>query len=127
ESVDLYPTLCDLAGLKTPSGLDGASVVATLKDPAAPTKNAIFHAYPRGRRLGVAVRTARHRLVQWKWPRQDASAAEYELYDYQVDPAETKNLAAEQPNVVAELKAILAAQPAAKPPIAAAAKSPQAK
>src|SRR5262245_56698129 len=32
ESVDLYPTLCELAGLPVPAGLDGASVIATLRD-----------------------------------------------------------------------------------------------
>ena len=35
ETVDIYPTLCELAGLPAPQGLDGASFAAALKDPAA--------------------------------------------------------------------------------------------
>ena len=43
-----------------------------------------------------------------------------ELYDYESDPDETKNLAAEQPEVVAELRKVLAAEPEAKPQITSA-------
>jgi hypothetical protein len=38
-----------------------------------------------------------------------------ELYDYQTDPEETRNLAFEQPKTVVKLRAILATQPEAKP------------
>jgi iduronate 2-sulfatase len=38
-----------------------------------------------------------------------------ELYDYQTDPEETRNLASEQPKTVVKLRAILATQPEAKP------------
>ncbi len=39
------------------------------------------------------------------------------MYDYETDPGENKNLANDKPEVVAELKAILAKQPPAKPQI----------
>jgi len=117
ESVDLYPTLCGLAGLPVPPGLDGASFEAQLRDPARPGKDAVLHVYPRGPRLGRALRTARHRLVEWKKPGAPADTAEFELYDYERDPAETRNLAAEQPERVAELRALLARYPEAKPQI----------
>jgi iduronate 2-sulfatase len=119
ESVDIYPTLCALAGLPAPTGLDGMDVSATLRDPQAPTKDAIFHVFPRGPRLGVAVRTNRYRLVAWTPNRGDAGDVIYELYDYQADPEETRNLADAEPAVVEQLKAILAAQPAAKPQVRA--------
>ena len=121
ESVDLFPTLCELAGLPVPPGLDGASFATLLKEPGgAGGKEAIFHVYPRSPRgqgflLGRAVRTERYRLVEWKKPGAAPDTAILELYDYQDDPAETKNLAAGQPEVVAELRAILAKQPEAKP------------
>ena len=121
ESVDVYPTLCSLAGLETPTELDGASFADNLRDPAADGEPVAFHVYPRGDRLGRAVRTPRHRLVEWKQPGAAADTAELELYDYESDPGETKNLAAEQPKVVAELRALLATQPEAKPQIAPAA------
>ncbi len=125
ESVDVFPTLCQLAGLPQPTAqkLDGISAVALLKNPAAQTKPAVFHAYPRtneGRPLiGRAVRTDRHRLVEWKVPGAMADTAELELYDYQVDPGESRNLAAEQPEVVSELRAILSQIPEAKPQVVA--------
>ncbi len=125
ESVDVYPTLCQLADLPQPTAqkLDGTSAVALLKNPAAQTKPAVFHAYPRsneGRPLiGRAVRTDRHRLVEWKVPGAAAETAELELYDYQVDPGESRNLASEQPEVVSELRAILSQIPEAIPQVVA--------
>jgi iduronate 2-sulfatase len=126
ETVDLYPTLVDLAGLpkpKTPQPLDGQSLVPILKQPALGGKEAVFHVFPRNRRgdgeiLGRAVRTERYRLVEWKKPGAAVDTADLELYDYQTDPLETKNLATDQPEVVARLRAILATQPEGKPQIA---------
>jgi iduronate 2-sulfatase len=115
ESVDIYPTLCKLAGLPVPDNLDGSSFDAVLRDPSAPTKEAIFHVYPRGNRIGRAVRTARYRLVEWKRPGARPDQAILELYDYESDPHETKNLAADLPDVVTSLRSILATQPEAKP------------
>src|SRR5262249_47829884 len=72
EGVDVSPTLAELAGLpapQVPQGLDGRSLVPLLRDPAAAGQEAVYHVYPRspgGRELlGRAVRTARHRLVEW--------------------------------------------------------------
>jgi iduronate 2-sulfatase len=121
ESVDLYPTLCELAELPKPEGLDGASFARVLKVSTAATKKAIFHVFPRGELLGRAVRTERHRLVEWKKPGAPAKTAIYELYDYEADPGETKNLATEHPNVVADLGGIIHARPEAKPQIQAGA------
>jgi iduronate 2-sulfatase len=123
ESVDIYPTLCELAGIATPKDIDGASFAATLKQPATTVEDVALHVYPRGNRIGRAVRTARHRLVEWKVPGAPAESAEVELYDYEKDPAETKNLAAEQHETAAELRAILAKQPQARPQIAVAAQN----
>lgn len=120
ETVDIYPTLCELAGLPAPKELEGRSFVPTLKDPAAATKDAIIHVFPRGAKIGRAVRTSRYRLVEWKKPGEPAESADLELYDYEADPLEKKNLAAEQPQVVSYMRAILASQPEAKPQIDAA-------
>jgi iduronate 2-sulfatase len=54
-------------------------------------------------------------MVEWKKPGAAADTAEFELYDYQADPLEMKNLAADQPEVVAQLRALLAKHPEAKP------------
>ncbi len=124
ESVDLYPTLNQLAKLPSPGvpqALDGASLVPILQRKAfTKKKEAVFHAYPRsprekGNLIGRAVRTERYRLVEWKRPGASGETADLELYDYKTDPDETKNLAGEKPKVVARLRAILARQPEAKP------------
>lgn len=120
ESVDLYPTLCELAGVEPPAGLDGRSFAAQLKDPAAPGRDHVIHVYPRnrpgtGQVLGRAIRTERYRLVEWKKPGAEPASAELELYDYQSDPLETRNLVAEAPEVVAQLRAMLATHPEARP------------
>ena len=124
ESVDLYPTLCQLAGLPIPGGLDGRSFVDTLRDPSAPAREHATHVYPRvgpiqQKLLGRAVRTARYRLVEWKAFGAAPESAELELYDYTSDPLETENLAAQQPAVVAELRSLLVQQPEALPQITA--------
>ena len=115
ETVDLYPTLAELAGLPAPQGLDGVSFAKVVADPAAKTRDSITHVYPRGGLLGRAIRTSRYRMVEWKKPGASADTAEFELYDYETDPLETKNLAKGKPEVLAELRGILAAQPEAKP------------
>jgi iduronate 2-sulfatase len=110
ESVDIFPTLAELAGLPAPDGpqaIDGLSLVPVLKDPAQRIRDHAFHAYPK-QKLGRAIRTERYRLVEWKG---NNAAVEYELYDYQTDPWETRNLAATRPEVVATLKQTLAKYP----------------
>lgn len=115
ESVDVFPTLAELAGLPPPVGpqpMDGVSLVPVLRDPSARVRDHAFHAYPKAK-IGRAIRTERYRLVEWKKPGAPAETAELELYDYEADPLETKNLAAEQPDVVKQLRAILAKHPEA--------------
>lgn len=116
ETVDVFPTLCDLAGLPAPPGsqpIDGISLVPLCQGNHEHVRDHAYHCYPRGRRLGRAIRTARFRLVEWKEIGGPVASAEYELYDYRTDPAESENLAGMQPNVVAELAALLATHPEA--------------
>jgi iduronate 2-sulfatase len=99
EFVDIYPTLCDLAGLPRPSHLQGESLVAHLERSDAPSKEAAFQVYPRhtketGPLLGYAVRTQRWRYIEWRKPEQSIVARE--LYDMQQDPHETDNIAQQE-------------------------------
>ncbi|MGK0186837.1 MAG: iduronate 2-sulfatase [Verrucomicrobiales bacterium] len=114
ESVDIFPTLAELAALPAPAGpqpIDGKSLVPVLKDPSARVRDHAYHAYPKAK-IGRAIRTARYRLVEWKGA--ENAAVDYELYDYLDDPDETRNHTEERPAVVARLKKILASYPAAK-------------
>lgn len=121
ETVDIYPTLVELAGLPKPQvaqALDGLSLVPVLRDPATRVRDHAYHAFPRQRAgqqvIGRAIRTERYRLVEWKPAGAPADKADLELYDYEAAPLESRNLATEQPKVVAELRAILARHPEAK-------------
>jgi iduronate 2-sulfatase len=113
ESVDIYPTLCELAGLPKPTGpqpIDGVSLATVLKDPSARVRDHAYHAYPK-RKLGRAIRTERYRMVEWIKLDGSSDLVEYELYDYQTDSLEKKNLAASRPEVLEKLKSILAKYP----------------
>ena len=130
ETVDIFPTLCELAGLPAPAGqvpqpMDGRSFASVLRRPDSSVRDHVAHAYPRGRGpgpnggdwLGRAVRTERHRLVEWRKFGAAPETAEFELYDYVADPGETRNLAGEQPEVVKRLRVLLAQQPEPKRPV----------
>ncbi|MCP4194850.1 MAG: sulfatase [Planctomycetaceae bacterium] len=114
ESVDLFPTLANLAGLPAPQGpqpIDGINLVPILKDGTRRLRDHAYHVYPRGRKLGRAIRTERYRLVQWQNFSDKADAIDYELYDYHVDPLERQNLARKLPEVVTRLNATLSRYP----------------
>ena len=116
ETVDLFPTLAELAGLPRPAGhqpIDGVSLLSVLKDPSSRVRDHAYHCYPRGKRMGRAIRTERYRLVEWKVPGEPDAAAVYELYDYLQDPGETRNLAKVRPTALASLRQILARHPEA--------------
>jgi len=119
ETVDIYPTLASLAGLPAPMGLEGKSFESLFSDPAAVHRDHAIHVYPRNQLLGRAIRTDRYRLVEWKAIGTGAASAEFELYDYEEDPGENKNLAVDRPEVVKELQALLGSHPEAKPQIKA--------
>jgi arylsulfatase A-like enzyme len=65
EFVDIYPTLCELAGLPLTKGLEGTSFAPLLDNPNRPWKKAAFSQYPRERLMGHAMRTDRYRYVEW--------------------------------------------------------------
>jgi iduronate 2-sulfatase len=113
ESVDIFPTLTELAGLPAPQGpqpIDGISLVPVLKAPGTRVRDHAYHAYPNAK-LGRAIRTERYRLVEWRAFQDATKPVEYELYDYETDPLETRNLAAEKPEIVSALKDILSKYP----------------
>ena len=103
ELVDLYPTLTDLAGLKPPTNLAGASLRPLLTDPAAEWSRPAFTQVQRGDFPGHSVRTGRWRYTEW-----DGGAQGVELYDHEADPHETHNLANDpkQADVLSEMKVL---------------------
>ncbi len=88
EFVDIYPTLCGLAGLPLPGHLEGTSLVPLLRNPKRPWKKAVFSRWTGGAR---AVGTKRYLYTEWI--RKGKRVAEM-LYDHEVDPEENVNVAA---------------------------------
>ena len=118
ETVDIYPTLAELAGLPTPQvqqPIDGLSMVPVMKDTETRIRDHAYHSFPRGGRLGRAIRAGHYRLVEWKKIDDSTAPVDYELYDYQNGVMETKNIADERPDVRDSLLAILATHPEAAP------------
>lgn len=112
EFVDVYPTLCDLAGLKVPGDLSGVSLKPLIENPDAKVKPFAISQYPRGGQngsgplMGYSLRDERWRLTLWR-DRQNGKIIATELYDEQNDPDETKNMANAQPEIVKQLSALL--------------------
>lgn len=91
EFVDIYPTLCALAGLPIPKDLEGISMAPLLEKPTHPWKTAAFSQYPRAGGMGYSIRTDRYRYTEWRDGEGKVTARE--LYDHQEDPAENVNRA----------------------------------
>lgn len=100
EFVDIYPTLCELAGITTVNqGLQGASFQPLLTQPDRPWKTAAFSKYG----SAVSVITERHNYAEFR-------NGETMLFDLERDAAENANIAEEEENraVVARLHGMLA-------------------
>jgi arylsulfatase A-like enzyme len=115
EMLDVFPTLCDLAGVPAPKQLEGKSLKPLLEDPKATLHDAAFTQARRGENAemwGRSVRTTRWRCTEWNEGRDGI-----ELYDHETDPGEFNNLAKDPKHAATlqELRAVLAAK---VPPIA---------
>jgi iduronate 2-sulfatase len=121
EFVDIYPTLCELAGVAKPEQLQGESLVGLMDAPESAGKRAAFQVYPRrtnetGPMLGHAVRTDRWRYVEWR--KADESVAARELYDMERDAGETVNVAGDDKHaeIIEEHAKLVAERLAVVPP-----------
>lgn len=97
SSIDIYPTLCDLADLKTPDRLHGRSLAGLFESPRTIDNDendaGVFATFRDGLKT---IRTEHHRLIQ----HPDGFI---ELYDHRIDPDETRNVAEQQHGVAAAL------------------------
>ena len=100
------PTLAELAGTKPPEGIDGISVAPTLlfEDVVGRKQQShefLYWEFGAGKRLQQAVR-----MGDWKAVRL-APGTPLELYNLRDDIGETKNVAAEHPEIVKEMSDLL--------------------
>ena len=149
ELVDMYPTLCELAGISKPATLEGQSFTPLLSNPEQEWKTAVFSQFPtpalrewaanplskgmretsfgplieevetrikkqqgekwdrdlfENRLMGYSMRTKNYRFIVWKdYTDKNAEPVFIELYDHAKDPAETINIAKDNPELVKEL------------------------
>src|SRR5262249_34564455 len=117
SQVDLFPTLAELCGVKTPANLQGQSLVPMLKDTSVTGRGWAVTQVARGGGLmratvttdvgsqgrqffGYSLRTPRWRYTEWDEGREGR-----ELYDHDADPRELTNLSAnpDHAKTIAEL------------------------
>jgi iduronate 2-sulfatase len=105
ETVDIYPTLCDLARLPLPAHLQGSSFRKVLEARGAAWDEVAFSQYPRstlvnGSRIdlmGYSMRTEEYRITRWI-NRETGETMDTEIYDHTGRELEMVNLAASQAN-----------------------------
>jgi N-acetylglucosamine-6-sulfatase len=122
-TIDLAPTLLELAGAPALPGIDGRSLVPLFTGTPADWRTSFLIEYttdivfPRTLKMGYdAVRTERYKFIRYR-----DLAGMNELYDLQADPYELTNLIDAAPaagmrrQMETELQAILDRSPARKP------------
>jgi iduronate 2-sulfatase len=97
ELVDLYPTICDMAGVAKPDHLQGESLIPALTEPEESNDSIALSQYARfgTKYTGRALRTDRYRFVVWD-AKKGGETVHRELYDHDSDPDETVNLAGKE-------------------------------
>lgn len=109
ELVDIFPTLCDLAGLSKPEQLQGESLVNLISDPNDFLDTKAFSQW----RNATTVFTERYAYTEWF--DESGNVVENMLFDHLRDPDENVNIADRPQNqdIVNELSKILADKKAA--------------
>ncbi len=92
EFTDVAPTLCELAGIPIPIYFEGLSLKPLFNNPDQPLRTSALSQYPRNGMdyMGYTIRTDRYRYTKWI-ERKTGKTLDIELYDYLVDPLETKS------------------------------------
>ena len=103
--LDLYPTFCDLAGVSLPDKmqpLEGRSLLPLLQNPDGDwaDRELFVHCgrWGTGKRDDFKFKKCAVRTSKWRFVNN------MELYDIENDPSETNDVAAQHPDVVAQLR-----------------------
>ena len=104
EFVDIYPSLCELAGLELPGHLQGTSFVPLVENPDKKWKEGALSYWPVTDRgdpekvvMGYTVQTDRYRYTEWIKLRTGEILAR-DLFDHQTDPGENRSIANDPDN-----------------------------
>jgi len=98
---DVMPTLAELAGLDAPGDIDGVSFMPTLKGKKQKQPEYLFWDYGHVRKTYMrALRTGNYKGI-------GITGKDFELYNLEDDPGETKNIADKHPDIVRKIKAYM--------------------
>ncbi|VGO21895.1 sulfatase [Pontiella sulfatireligans] len=98
ESVDIYPTLCEYAGLKIPDFVEGKSFLPVVEGKGNGKEAAFSQIRPVNRKkaesqvMAYSVRTKDFRYVEWRGLDDPSDVVWRELYDHRKDPEETVSI-----------------------------------
>ena len=115
EFVDIYPSLCELAGLELPGHLQGTSFAPLVEDPDQQWKEGALSYWPVSNRnnpekviMGYTVQTDRYRYTEWIRESTGELMAR-DLFDHQTDPEENSSIANDPENeeLMQKLSALL--------------------
>ena len=122
EFVDVYPTLTNLANVKSPEDLEGKDLTPLLNDPIAPWDSfAITQVLrPADKRLKTQVMGCSIRTERWRYTEWAEGKSGVELYDHHSDPMEFRNLAIDPDpqavKVIEKLRPVLRSKASGKLP-----------
>ena len=97
EFVDIYPSLCELAGIELPDHLQGASFAPLVENPDKPWKEGAITVWPLNRNdpekvvIGYSIQTDRYRFTEWIRESSGEVMAR-DLFDHELDPGENVNI-----------------------------------
>jgi len=97
---DFLPTACDIAGVDSPSGIDGISYLPVLLGNKQPQHKYLYWEFY-GRGFKRAVRMGKYKYVQV------GVNNPFELYDLEIDLGEKNNIAEKHPELIAGVKELL--------------------
>ena len=108
---DCLPTILELLGLddRIPAGVDGLSFAPSLLGKKQKERPFLYREFS-GYGGQQAVWVGKWKGVRQKMLRKKKDPLEIELYDLDADISESRNLAAKQPKVVAEIRKLMAEQ-----------------
>ena len=101
ESIDLYPSLCELTGLPIPATAEGKSFVPLLRFPDRPWADAAVGRFVHG----DTIRTDRYRYTEYRDNRGAGLRQSDMLYDHDTDALENHNIS-HQPALAETVKAL---------------------
>ena len=103
QTIDLFPTLLELSGLKPAPGVQGVSLAPAVRGLAVPERTVYTEIYPHRPGDSDALTAVVARTKEWRYIwRPDGDD---ELYRIESDPGETKNLVKSEPALAARFRA----------------------